>query len=90
MVILVFFFTYFYLYKRVLNSRFPYESHIGVFYFAGHGFRMQESYMLPVDTPTNFLRKDSLSESLLHSMALKKDPALLVVIQDMCQTAPPA
>ncbi|XP_058808330.1 mucosa-associated lymphoid tissue lymphoma translocation protein 1-like [Phymastichus coffea] len=62
----------------------------GLFYFAGHGFRMQENYMLPVDTPTNYLRKDAISESLLLSMALKSDPALLVVILDMCQTAPPA
>ncbi|XP_057323972.1 mucosa-associated lymphoid tissue lymphoma translocation protein 1-like isoform X2 [Microplitis mediator] len=61
----------------------------GLFYFAGHGFKMQESYMLAVDAPNNFLRTDAICESELLAMILPKDPALLVVILDTCQTVPP-
>lgn len=61
----------------------------GLFYFAGHGFKMQENYMLSIDAPSNYLRKDAICESEVLSMGLKNDPALFVVILDMCQTAPP-
>lgn len=62
---------------------------LALFYFAGHGFKMQENYLLSVDAPTNFLRKDSICESYPLSSMLKSDPALLVVVLDMCQTFPP-
>ncbi|KAK0090647.1 hypothetical protein PV325_009390 [Microctonus aethiopoides] len=61
----------------------------GLFYFAGHGFKMQESYMLAVDAPMSFLRSDAICESELLAMVLPTDPALLVVILDTCQTVPP-
>lgn len=62
---------------------------IGLFYYAGHGFKMQESYMLAVDAPKSYLRKDAICESELLAISLKNDPALLVTILDMCQTVPP-
>lgn len=62
---------------------------VGLFYFAGHGFKMQESYMLAVDAPMSFLRSDAICESELLAMVLPTDPALLVVILDTCQTVPP-
>lgn len=64
------------------------EGIYGLFYFAGHGFKMQESYMLAVDAPKTYLRKDAICESELLAMFLEKDPELLVVILDMCQTVP--
>lgn len=60
----------------------------GLFYFAGHGFKMQESYMLPVDAPEVYLRNNAICESQLLSMILKNDPALFVTILDVCQTVP--
>ncbi|XP_029165871.1 mucosa-associated lymphoid tissue lymphoma translocation protein 1-like isoform X2 [Nylanderia fulva] len=60
----------------------------GLFYYCGHGFKMQESHMLAVDTPESFLRKDSICESELLAMLQQKDPTLLVTILDMCQTVP--
>ena len=45
--------------------------------------------MLSIDTPKDYLRKDAICESQLLSMALKNEPALLVVVLDMCQTVPP-
>lgn len=61
----------------------------GVFYYAGHGFKMQENYMLAVDAPASYLRKDAICENELLAILLQNDPALLVVILDMCQTVPP-
>ncbi|CAL7937014.1 unnamed protein product [Xylocopa violacea] len=60
----------------------------GLFYFAGHGFKMQESYMLATDAPETYLRKDALCESELLSAFLENDPELLIVILDICQTLP--
>lgn len=60
----------------------------GVFYFAGHGFKMQESYMLPIDAPEVYLRNNAICESQLLSVVLKNDPALFVTILDVCQTVP--
>ena len=65
------------------------EGAYGVFYFAGHGFKMQENYMLSIDAPKNYLRKQAICESELLSLALKSDPSLFVEILDMCQTLPP-
>ena len=45
--------------------------------------------MLSIDAPLEYLRKDAICESQLLSMGLKNDPALFVVILDMCQTTPP-
>ncbi|KOC66870.1 Mucosa-associated lymphoid tissue lymphoma translocation protein 1 [Habropoda laboriosa] len=64
------------------------EGVYGLFYFAGHGFKMQESYMLATDTPKTYLRKDAICESELLSAFLENDPELLIVILDMCQTLP--
>ncbi|CAK9819633.1 Mucosa-associated lymphoid tissue lymphoma translocation protein 1 [Anthophora plagiata] len=64
------------------------EGVYGLFYFAGHGFKMQESYMLATDTPKAYLRKDAICESELLSAFLENDPELLIVILDMCQTLP--
>jgi len=61
----------------------------GLFYYAGHGFKMQEGYMLAVDAPESYLRKDAICESELLAMLLQNDPALLITILDMCQTVPP-
>ena len=60
----------------------------GLFYFAGHGFRMQESYMLAIDAPETYLRKDAICESELLAAFLKTDPELIITILDMCQTMP--
>ncbi|XP_076393850.1 mucosa-associated lymphoid tissue lymphoma translocation protein 1 isoform X2 [Megachile rotundata] len=60
----------------------------GLFYFAGHGFKIQESYMLATDSPETYLRKDAICESELLSAFLKNDPELLIIILDMCQTLP--
>ncbi|XP_050450333.1 mucosa-associated lymphoid tissue lymphoma translocation protein 1-like [Cataglyphis hispanica] len=65
------------------------EGVYGLFYYAGHGFKMQENYMLAVDAPASYLRKDAICESELLAILLQNDPALLVVILDMCQTVPP-
>ncbi|XP_012277233.1 mucosa-associated lymphoid tissue lymphoma translocation protein 1 isoform X2 [Orussus abietinus] len=65
------------------------EGVYGLFYFAGHGFKMQESYMLAIDAPEAYLRKNAICESQLLSTVLQNDPTLLVVILDMCQTIPP-
>lgn len=62
---------------------------VGLFYYAGHGFKMQESYMLAIDAPESYLRKDAICESELLAILLQNDPALLVTILDMCQTVPP-
>lgn len=50
---------------------------------------MQESYMLAIDAPESYLRKDAICESELLAVLLQNDPALLVTILDMCQTVPP-
>ncbi|XP_017879277.1 mucosa-associated lymphoid tissue lymphoma translocation protein 1-like isoform X1 [Ceratina calcarata] len=60
----------------------------GLFYFAGHGFKMQENYLLPTDCPKIYLRKDAMSESEILSTLLEDDPKLLIVILDMCQSLP--
>lgn len=65
------------------------EGVYGLFYYAGHGFKMQESYMLAVNAPESYLRKDAICESELLATLLQNDPALLVTILDMCQTVPP-
>ncbi|KMQ86733.1 mucosa-associated lymphoid tissue lymphoma translocation protein 1 [Lasius niger] len=65
------------------------EGVYGLFYYAGHGFKMQESYMLAIDAPASYLRKDAICESELLAMLLQNDPTLLVAILDMCQTVPP-
>ncbi|XP_043283063.1 mucosa-associated lymphoid tissue lymphoma translocation protein 1-like isoform X2 [Venturia canescens] len=65
------------------------EGVYGFFYFAGHGFKMQESYMLPIDAPKSYLRRDAVCESELLAISLSTDPALLVVVLDTCQTVPP-
>ncbi|XP_015122734.1 mucosa-associated lymphoid tissue lymphoma translocation protein 1 [Diachasma alloeum] len=65
------------------------EGAYGLFYFAGHGFKMQESYVLSVDAPKTFLRSDAICESEILSIMMSKDPALLAVILDTCQTVPP-
>ncbi|OAD57591.1 putative 39S ribosomal protein L24, mitochondrial [Eufriesea mexicana] len=64
------------------------EGVYGLFYFAGHGFKMQESYMLATDAPETYLRKDAICESELLSAFLENDPELLIIILDMCQTSP--
>lgn len=64
------------------------EGVYGLFYFAGHGFKMQENYMLPVDAPEVYLRNNAICESQLLSVILKNDPALFVTILDICQTVP--
>ncbi|KOX70967.1 Mucosa-associated lymphoid tissue lymphoma translocation protein 1 [Melipona quadrifasciata] len=64
------------------------EGVYGLFYFAGHGFKMQENYMLAIDAPEIYLRKDAICESELLSAFLENDPELLIVILDMCQTLP--
>ncbi|XP_078048918.1 mucosa-associated lymphoid tissue lymphoma translocation protein 1 isoform X2 [Augochlora pura] len=60
----------------------------GLFYYAGHGFKMQESYMLAVDAPEIYLRKNAICESELLASFLQSDPELLIVILDMCQVSP--
>lgn len=49
---------------------------------------MQENYMLAIDAPETYLRKDAICESKLLSAFLENDPELLIVILDMCQTLP--
>ncbi|XP_076237321.1 mucosa-associated lymphoid tissue lymphoma translocation protein 1 isoform X2 [Calliopsis andreniformis] len=64
------------------------EGVYGLFYFAGHGFKMQESYMLATDAPETYLRKDAICESELLVAFLENDPELLIIILDMCQSLP--
>ncbi|XP_054000117.1 mucosa-associated lymphoid tissue lymphoma translocation protein 1-like [Hylaeus anthracinus] len=64
------------------------EGVYGLFYFAGHGFKMQENYMLAVDAPKTYLRKDAICESELLAAFLENEPELLIIILDMCQTLP--
>ncbi|XP_024936370.1 mucosa-associated lymphoid tissue lymphoma translocation protein 1 isoform X2 [Cephus cinctus] len=65
------------------------EGVYGLFYFAGHGFNMQDNYMLAVDSPKKYLRTDAICDSQLLAMAhLETDPTLLVVILDMCLIVP--
>lgn len=64
------------------------EGVYGLFYFAGHGFKMQESYMLATDAPETYLRKNAICESELLAEFLEYDPELLIIILDMCQTLP--
>ncbi|XP_012346490.1 mucosa-associated lymphoid tissue lymphoma translocation protein 1-like [Apis florea] len=64
------------------------EGVYGLFYFAGHGFKMQESYMLATDAPERYLRKDAICESELLSAFLKNNPELLIIILDTCQSLP--
>ncbi|XP_012264160.2 mucosa-associated lymphoid tissue lymphoma translocation protein 1-like [Athalia rosae] len=60
----------------------------GVFYFAGHGTKIQETHMLPVDAPKELSRKYIISEEELVAAALRRQPGLFLPILDMCQTAP--
>lgn len=60
----------------------------GFFYFAGHGFKMDERYLMPINTPEKYLKKHTISEGDLLSRALEKDPALFVGVLDMCQILP--
>ncbi|XP_076620138.1 mucosa-associated lymphoid tissue lymphoma translocation protein 1 isoform X1 [Colletes latitarsis] len=64
------------------------EGVYGLFYFAGHGFKMQESYMLAIDAPEAYLRRDAICESELLAAFLENDPELLIIILDICQTLP--
>lgn len=73
--------------KNIVNSKICVN--IGLFYYAGHGFKMQESYMLAINAPESYLRKDAICENELLATLLQNDPALLVTILDMCQTVPP-
>lgn len=72
------------LFSKLLN-----EGVYGLFYFSGHGFKMQESYILPVDAPKSYLRCHAICESELLSMIIPNDPSLLIIILDTCQTLPP-
>lgn len=72
-----------------MQNQITYNFYIGLFYFAGHGFKIQESYMLATDSPETYLRKDAICESELLAAFLKNDPKLLIIILDMCQTLPP-
>ncbi|KAL7304866.1 hypothetical protein TKK_0002672 [Trichogramma kaykai] len=57
----------------------------GFLYYVGHGYRIQENYILPIDAPEYFDHSHDISESTLLSHTLVGDPALLVTVLDMCQ-----
>lgn len=61
-----------------------------VFYYAGHGFEYCDRYMLPTDCPevTKYMKKDAVSESQVLSLALAKQPVMLLVLLDMCLKLP--
>lgn len=59
-----------------------------MFYFAGHGFQLRDSYMQPIDIPKPINLAGAISKSELLECTLENDPALLVVILDMCLTLP--
>ncbi|XP_049962468.1 mucosa-associated lymphoid tissue lymphoma translocation protein 1 homolog isoform X1 [Schistocerca serialis cubense] len=66
------------------------EGSYGIFYFAGHGFELDDKFMLPVNAPESgeYLRCDCMSERELLSHALERKPKLLFEILDMCLIVP--
>ncbi|XP_046751892.1 mucosa-associated lymphoid tissue lymphoma translocation protein 1-like [Diprion similis] len=64
------------------------EGVYGFFMFAGHGFELHEPFLMPIDTPELYLTKDAISKDEILQCALARNPALLVVVLDMCLTTP--
>ncbi|XP_071439554.1 mucosa-associated lymphoid tissue lymphoma translocation protein 1-like [Hetaerina americana] len=61
-----------------------------IFYFVGHGFEIQDKYMLPVDAPgsSHYLRRHSLCEREVIKEVFETHPGLVVIILDMCLRVP--
>lgn len=60
----------------------------GFFYFVGHGFEIQEKYMLPVDAPGSYLRCNSLCEKEVIRDVMEVTPRLFLILLDMCLKVP--
>ncbi|XP_023318573.1 mucin-5AC-like isoform X4 [Trichogramma pretiosum] len=61
------------------------DGYYGFFYYVGHGYRIQENYILPIDAPEYFDHSHDISESTLLTTTLVANPTLLVTVLDMCQ-----
>ena len=50
-----------------------------IFYFAGHGFEIQDKFMLPIDIPPaeEYLRSDAICERELLKAVLSKKPKVI-------------
>lgn len=61
-----------------------------VFYYAGHGFKMRDKHMLPVNSPgpEDYLKKDSVSEGELLRDVLNTQPQVFLELLDMCLKSP--
>lgn len=57
-----------------------------VVFYAGHGFKCGDSYLLPVDSPgaEKYCTKDGISESQILHYVMEKVPALCLLFLDMC------
>ncbi|XP_046627489.1 mucosa-associated lymphoid tissue lymphoma translocation protein 1-like [Neodiprion virginianus] len=64
------------------------EGVYGFFMFAGHGFELHEPFLMPTDIPEQYLRRHAISRNQILQWTLPRNPALLVVVLDMCLTTP--
>ncbi|XP_021913468.1 mucosa-associated lymphoid tissue lymphoma translocation protein 1 homolog isoform X2 [Zootermopsis nevadensis] len=62
----------------------------GFFYFVGHGFEIQDKFMLPVDAPgsNEYRRCNSLCEKEVIRDVMKVKPKLFLILLDMCLKIP--
>lgn len=60
------------------------------FYYAGHGFEMADRFLMPTDCPDfkDVKQSDVLGELEILQLILDRNPALLVLILDMCLKLP--
>jgi hypothetical protein len=63
---------------------------LGFFYFVGHGFEIQDKFMLPVDAPgsNKYRRCNSLCEREVIRDVLEVKPRLFFILLDMCLKVP--
>jgi hypothetical protein len=63
---------------------------LGFFYFVGHGFEIQDKFMLPVDAPgaNKYRRCKSLCEREVIRDVMEVKPTLFFILLDMCLKVP--
>ncbi|XP_022190534.1 mucosa-associated lymphoid tissue lymphoma translocation protein 1 [Nilaparvata lugens] len=56
------------------------------FYFVGHGFKLNNRYMMPVDCPpvNDLCHSDCFSDAFLEKEFMESDTQLIVIVFDMC------
>lgn len=58
----------------------------GVFYFCGHGFEENgQCYFVPPDARSGYTVEDCISHKEVHRCMQKSNPALVVLILDICR-----